>query len=34
MYDVSRADFWSLATIVAVEYGLDLSNNDRDDGKR
>ena len=31
---VSLADFWSLATVAAVEYGLELSNKGRGDGKK
>ncbi len=33
-YGISKADYWSLAAIEAVEYGLELSNANRDDGKR
>ncbi len=33
-FGISKADYWSLATIVAVEYGTELSNAGRDDEKR
>lgn len=31
---VSRADFWALTSIVAVEVGIQLSNSERTDGKK
>ena len=33
-FGISKADYWALATIVAVDYGLEVSNAERGDGKR
>ena len=33
-FGISKADYWALATIVAVDHGLELSNAGRGDGKR